>query len=134
MPLAAIKPAQTHTRSAATADVPPNRGGRAAVVTDIVARYDRGESIRKIAAATKRSYGGVRHILVRAHVNLRPRGGRPSAPLTTADKLTIVIRYKRFGQSIKQIANETGRSWPVVRGVLVDANVTLKGGQRQGNP
>ena len=55
------------------------------LATDLKKRYDAGESIRSLAAATGRSYGFIHRILTETGVALRGRGGatregpRPSA-------------------------------------------------------
>lgn len=48
---------------------------RIAVGKDLAILYDRGRSIREIAADTGRSFGVVRALLLEAGVTLRPRGG-----------------------------------------------------------
>jgi hypothetical protein len=48
---------------------------RAKLAADLKKRYDSGESIRALAAATGRSYGFVHRILTESGVSLRGRGG-----------------------------------------------------------
>lgn len=48
---------------------------RATMAIDLKQRYDAGESIRALAAATGRSYGFVHRILTETGVTLRGRGG-----------------------------------------------------------
>ena len=48
---------------------------RTKLASDLKKRYDAGESIRSLAAATGRSYGFVHRILSETGVNLRGRGG-----------------------------------------------------------
>ena len=48
---------------------------RTAMAADLRKRYDAGESIRTLAAATGRSYGFIHRILTEAGVTLRGRGG-----------------------------------------------------------
>ena len=48
---------------------------RAKLASDLKKRYDAGESIRSLAAATGRSYGFVHRILTENGVSLRGRGG-----------------------------------------------------------
>ena len=48
---------------------------RSKLAADLKGRYDAGESIRSLAAATGRSYGFVRRILSENGVSLRGRGG-----------------------------------------------------------
>jgi hypothetical protein len=48
---------------------------RSKLATDLRARYDAGESIRSLAAATGRSYGFIHRILRETGVELRGRGG-----------------------------------------------------------
>lgn len=48
---------------------------REKLATDLKARYDAGESIRSLAAATGRSYGFIHRILSETGVTLRGRGG-----------------------------------------------------------
>ncbi len=48
---------------------------RATWVKDYVRRYNAGDSIRKIASDTGRSYGFVHRLLVEGSVQLRKRGG-----------------------------------------------------------
>ena len=48
---------------------------RAMMATDLKKRYDAGESIRSLAAATGRSYGFIHRILTETGVTLRGRGG-----------------------------------------------------------
>ena len=103
-----------------------NDGGRKAAIADIVTRYGRGDSIRKIAAATGRSYGGVHSILVEAKVEFRPRGGPHPTPLTTEQARAVVVRYVRDRQTIKQIVAETPWSYKVVRDALTAENVNLR--------
>jgi hypothetical protein len=48
---------------------------RSELATDLKSRYDAGESIRSLAAATGRSYGFVHRLLTETGVKLRGRGG-----------------------------------------------------------
>jgi hypothetical protein len=48
---------------------------RTKLASDLKKRYDNGESIRSLAAATGRSYGFVHRILTETGVSLRGRGG-----------------------------------------------------------
>lgn len=48
---------------------------RTKLASDLKKRYDGGESIRSLAAATGRSYGFVHRILSENGVSLRGRGG-----------------------------------------------------------
>src|ERR671930_148832 len=48
------------------------------LAADLKKRYDSGESIRALAAATGRSYGFIHRILTESGVNLRGRGGARS--------------------------------------------------------
>ncbi|MDA8371015.1 helix-turn-helix domain-containing protein [Nocardiopsis mangrovi] len=48
---------------------------RSELATELKRRYDDGESIRSLAAATGRSYGFVHRLLTEAGVTLRGRGG-----------------------------------------------------------
>ncbi|PDP84466.1 hypothetical protein CQJ94_27730 [Glycomyces fuscus] len=48
---------------------------RSALAAQLKSRYDAGESIRMLAAATGRSYGFVHRLLSEAGVELRGRGG-----------------------------------------------------------
>ena len=48
---------------------------RSKLATDLKSRYDAGESIRSLAAATGRSYGFIHRILTEIGVELRGRGG-----------------------------------------------------------
>ncbi len=48
---------------------------RTKLASDLKKRYDGGESIRSLAAATGRSYGFVHRILTETGVSLRGRGG-----------------------------------------------------------
>ena len=48
---------------------------RTKLASDLKKRYDSGESIRSLAAATGRSYGFVHRILSENGVSLRGRGG-----------------------------------------------------------
>lgn len=48
---------------------------RTDLAADLKKRYEKGESIRALAAATGRSYGFVHRLLVDDHVALRRRGG-----------------------------------------------------------
>lgn len=45
------------------------------LATDLKSRYDSGESIRSLAAATGRSYGFIHRLLTETGVKLRGRGG-----------------------------------------------------------
>ena len=49
--------------------------GRNELSTSLVARYNRGESIRSMAEDIGRSYGFVHGVLVEAGVTMRSRGG-----------------------------------------------------------
>lgn len=53
----------------------PTGADRSRLAAEIKRRYDAGESIRIIAAATGRSYGFVHRLLTETGVNLRGRGG-----------------------------------------------------------
>ncbi|GAA4910473.1 helix-turn-helix domain-containing protein [Streptomonospora salina] len=48
---------------------------RSELASELKRRYDDGESIRSLAAATGRSYGFVHRLLTEAGVTLRGRGG-----------------------------------------------------------
>ena len=48
---------------------------RAELAAELKRRYDSGESIRQLAAATGRSYGFVHRLLGEAGAELRGRGG-----------------------------------------------------------
>ena len=48
---------------------------RTKLASDLKKRYDAGESIRSLAAATGRSYGFVHRILTESGATLRGRGG-----------------------------------------------------------
>lgn len=48
---------------------------RSELATELKRRYDAGESIRSLAAATGRSYGFVHRLLTESGVVLRGRGG-----------------------------------------------------------
>ena len=48
---------------------------RSDLASDLKRRYDNGESIRSLAAATGRSYGFVHRLLTEAGATLRGRGG-----------------------------------------------------------
>lgn len=48
---------------------------RSELSVELKRRYDAGESIRQLAAATGRSYGFVHRLLSEAGVELRGRGG-----------------------------------------------------------
>jgi hypothetical protein len=48
---------------------------RTKLASDLKKRYDAGESIRSLAAATGRSYGFVHRILTESGTTLRGRGG-----------------------------------------------------------
>lgn len=48
---------------------------RSQLATELKRRYDQGESIRTLAAATGRSYGFVHRILLESGASLRGRGG-----------------------------------------------------------
>jgi hypothetical protein len=60
---------------------------RATWAKDYVRRYGQGDSIRKIASDTGRSYGFVHRLLVESGVTLRKRGGprprRSHSPVKT---------------------------------------------------
>ncbi|MEV7628785.1 helix-turn-helix domain-containing protein [Actinoplanes sp. NPDC089786] len=53
---------------------------RESLTTYATAAYQRGDSIRTIAATTRRSYANIHAILTDAGVTFRPRGGTPSRP------------------------------------------------------
>jgi len=55
---------------------------RVTMATDLKKRYDAGESIRALAAATGRSYGFIHRILTETGVTLRGRGGATARPAT----------------------------------------------------
>ncbi|HEY3682101.1 MAG TPA: helix-turn-helix domain-containing protein [Streptosporangiaceae bacterium] len=48
---------------------------RSKLAAELKKRYDAGESIRSLAAATGRSYGFIHRILTESGVSLRGRGG-----------------------------------------------------------
>ena len=48
---------------------------RSKLAAELKKRYDSGESIRSLAAATGRSYGFIHRILTESGVTLRGRGG-----------------------------------------------------------
>ncbi|MET8276196.1 helix-turn-helix domain-containing protein [Streptomyces sp. NPDC079189] len=45
------------------------------VAAELKERYEKGDSVRSIAEATNRSYGGVHRLLADAGVTFRSRGG-----------------------------------------------------------
>ncbi|GIE86805.1 hypothetical protein SAMN06264365_103432 [Actinoplanes regularis] len=55
----------------------------AALEKKVVQQYNEGASIRQVAAATSRSYGGTHRMLKLAGVTMRPRGGRHSPEPTS---------------------------------------------------
>lgn len=57
---------------------------RSELATDLKNRYDSGESIRSLAAATGRSYGFVHRLLTETGVKLRGRGGATRAAMERA--------------------------------------------------
>jgi hypothetical protein len=61
-----------------------------------------------------------------AHVAEIPRGRRVTGPARATLGTELAARY-RSGESIRQIAASLGRSYGFVRGVLLDAGVTLRG-------
>jgi hypothetical protein len=48
---------------------------RSRLAADLVNRYNAGESIRSLAAATGRSYGFIHRVLTESGAELRGRGG-----------------------------------------------------------
>ena len=52
---------------------------REKLASDLKKRYESGDSIRALAAATERSYGFVHRILSESGASLRPRGGATRA-------------------------------------------------------
>lgn len=48
---------------------------RQSLTADVRSQYERGSSIRELAAETGRSYGFIHRLLVEADVPLRGRGG-----------------------------------------------------------
>jgi hypothetical protein len=52
---------------------------RDALATELTKKYESGDSIRELAAATGRSYGFVHRLLVENGVTLRGRGGAPTS-------------------------------------------------------
>ena len=64
---------------------------RAKLASDLKKRYDSGESIRSLAAATGRSYGFVHRILTEHGVSLRGRGGATRA--AAADGQVVAYRF-----------------------------------------
>ena len=57
---------------------------RSRLGTQLGKRYDSGESIRSLAAATGRSYGFVHRLLTESGVELRRRGGATKSRNTRA--------------------------------------------------
>lgn len=55
---------------------------RSQLATDLKSRYDSGESIRSLAAATGRSYGFIHRLLTETGVQLRGRGGATQKVVT----------------------------------------------------
>lgn len=71
-------PAQTSARSTTPLIAKGARitgSARTDLAADLKKRYEKGESIRALAAATGRSYGFVHRLLVDDHAALRQRGG-----------------------------------------------------------
>ena len=52
---------------------------REKLATELKTRYESGDSIRALAAATERSYGFVHRILTESGASLRARGGATRA-------------------------------------------------------
>lgn len=55
---------------------------RSELATKLKTRYDSGESIRALAAATGRSYGFIHRLLTETGVKLRGRGGATRGAVT----------------------------------------------------
>ena len=62
---------------------------RTKLASDLKKRYDAGESIRSLAAATGRSYGFVHRILSENGVSLRGRGGATRSALVPRSPLLV---------------------------------------------
>lgn len=82
----AATPTKTVAAKKTTAAVATDKGRRilgperATLAKDLVKRYVSGESIQELANSTGRSYAWVHRVLTESGVQLRPRGGRASAP------------------------------------------------------
>jgi hypothetical protein len=61
---------------------------RRRVADDFAARYERGESIRTLAASSNRSYGFVHRILSQSGVTFRARGSANRKPRNTEQRNT----------------------------------------------
>ncbi len=53
---------------------------RERIAATVTRRYDRGDSIREIAAETGRSYGFIHRLLVESGTTMRSRGGGARRP------------------------------------------------------
>lgn len=127
---------------------------RDTVSAEVCRRYRAGASIRMIAAGIGRSYGSVRGLLTEAGVELRPRGsgtashaasggrrratttdGRPTrCPEHARAELRAALagRY-RAGETIRDLAVATDRSYGLIHTLLREADVPLRrrGGRRR---
>lgn len=87
----------------------------------IVAAYEAGRPVRRIADDIGRSFSGVRSVLAAAGVALRPRG----TGVATRDRAPLIAAYQA-GQSLSAIARSSGLSDTTVRYHLIDAGVALR--------
>jgi hypothetical protein len=78
-------------------------------------RYEAGESIRALAAATGRSYGFVHRILTEAGVNLRGRGGATRARKRASAEERAAVQHARAAKA--QPVRHTGAE---LRAALAD--------------
>lgn len=71
--------ADSNAAAEGTADLAKGKritgGDRSTLADELRKRYDGGESIRSLAASTKRSYGFVHRLLSESGATLRSRGG-----------------------------------------------------------
>jgi transposase len=110
---------------------PPARKALADAAADL---YRSGLSLRQIAAQQERSYVTVRLDLCHLGVSLRPSGGA-ARKLTPRQALAAkTAAFYRAGKTVREIAQEQGRSIGTVWSDLHEQGVKLRGRVRRRRP
>lgn len=98
---------------------------RREIGAELMRGYQRGATLRELAALTGRSNSFVRAVLVESGVAKATLNRRVSPAERDRIAAEVVGRY-RDGATIRDLMALTGRSYTVVRAVLVESGVALR--------
>lgn len=96
---------------------------------ECTAAYEKGDSIRAIAASSGFPFGTVHRMLQSAGVQFRPRGGHRSGdprPPWTADDAKAYRKQYDSGKTIEQVAESSLYAPSTMRVILASAGATFR--------